>query len=101
VRFQVPDGEVADANKTDFASIHKCFHPPHWLSDWNCEVGPVELIEINVICAEPPKASFCGGNQVVRFEIPGQDFGRQKNARSLPLDGLAGVYLPEPLRLST
>jgi len=49
----------------------------------------MELIEIDVICAEPPKASFCGRNQVVRFEIAGQYFSRQKNAKSLPLDGLA------------
>lgn len=49
----------------------------------------MELIEINVIRAEPPKASFCGRNQVARFEIPGQHFGRQENAGSLPLDGLA------------
>lgn len=49
----------------------------------------MELIEINVVCAEPPRAPFCGGNQVARFEIPGQYFSRQKNARSLPRDGLA------------
>jgi hypothetical protein len=54
---EVEHGEIADSDEPDFAGIYEFLRPPRWLFDGNCEVGPVELIEIDMICAQSPEAS--------------------------------------------
>jgi hypothetical protein len=49
----------------------------------------MELIEIDVICVQSPKAPFCGRDQIALLEIPRQHLGRKKHLISLTFDCLA------------
>jgi hypothetical protein len=55
--------QVADSNEPDFAVIHESLH--HWFTDRNCEIGPMELVEIDMICAKSR-----------RFPVAESDFGQ-------------------------
>src|SRR2546427_11137809 len=51
--------------------------------------GPVELVKIDMICAQSPEASFCCSNQVAPPEIPRKHLSCEKHLMPSALDRLA------------
>ncbi len=57
---QVLDAKIRDANSAYFALFAQPLQRPHGLGQGSATVGPMDLVEIDVIGLEPPQAVLTG-----------------------------------------
>lgn len=77
--LEIAHEEITDSNKPDFAAIHELFHRSHGFFNGNCVVGPMQLIEIDVICVQALQTRIGRCSDISGPEMSGGYLCRKKD----------------------
>src|SRR5207245_8523525 len=68
------NGEVADTDVPRHSVLHELLHSLHGLGNWSPRIGPVKLVEVHLLHAQPFKALPRGPEKIVIPEVRRRDF---------------------------